>query len=242
MNWVRTLQTAAFCGILAMATAAMADSISVTIIENGNQVYAQSGAGTSLILNTTEANAALTGLDISGLNVNAYNFTTEGELYTIAMLSSSGVNTFGIDVIYNGFTVPNSTTTLGSSSSYTDSGISGISTLTYQSFGGSANNPDEASSALTNYTLATGYNGSGANTTSPTYFSPAYPYSLSQDYVWDAPGLGGQITAASGTTTAYNDPDTVPVPEGGAALAYLLLAAAACFGAMRFGKLRLALD
>ena len=125
--------------------------------------------------------------------------------------------------------MPNTTTTLGSSVGYTDINMTGTSTLAFQSAGGSMSNPTVAESAISTLNLETGSNGSGSSTAMPTYFAQTSPYSLTQYYTWTSTA-SGEILQPSGTTTAIN------IPEGGAAMAYLLLAAAACFGAMRFGK------
>lgn len=229
MNIVRTLKAVAICGVLGLSAAAMADTITITV--DGITKYSNSSAvsGTNYAMGSLN----VTGFDIGSFNVIGYDFPAEGELGSSGSITSTGAGTLTIAVTYSGFTAPNTTTTLGSSVGYTDIGVSGTSTLAFQSAGGSLTNLTEAMSAVSNLTLENGSNGSGASTASPTNFVQSSPYSLTQYYTWTSTA-SGEILQPSGTTTAIN------IPEGGSALAYLLLGIAACFGAMRFGKLGMA--
>ena len=229
MKLARTLKTVACCGILGLATAAMADTITITV--DGTNAYTNSTAVSGTAYNTTALSVA--DFNIGNFSVTGNNFPTEGELLTNGSITSTGVGTLTIAVTYSGFTSPNTTTTLGSSVSYTDINVSGTSTLAFQSAGGSTSNPALVKSAVSNLNLETGSNGSGSSTAWPTDFAQTSPYSLTQYYTWTSTA-SGEILQPSGTTTAIN------IPEGGAAMAYLLLAVAACFGAMRFGKLGMA--
>ncbi|MGA3128496.1 MAG: hypothetical protein ABSD13_17475 [Candidatus Korobacteraceae bacterium] len=232
MKILRTLQAAAICGVLSMSTAALAQTIEITVLQNGSQVYQTNATATSLSTGTQ----TFSDFTISNFVVTATDFPTIGSLAGSGTVTTSGGFVSGdyltIEISYDAYTTPSPVNTLTSSQGYSDINAGGStgSTINFSTTIGPSGtlNASGTNGPLNALTVPAGTSGAGSQTEPNDVFTPAISggYTLTETFVWDPTTINDQLQPTGTLTAQYT------APEGGIGLMYLLLAAMTFGGGM----------